>query len=136
MVVLKSKKNLKVSSYSIFKTLLTRLSLNYRTKGSTLIETLVATVLIVIVFIMASMVLNTMFSSSIKNSTRAIETELNQLQYLKLNDKLKLPYQENLGDWIINVEQYLENNVIVTEFEASNIQTNKIIVIKQNETEK
>ncbi|AUC77878.1 hypothetical protein CW732_18480 [Olleya sp. Bg11-27] len=98
-------------------------------------ETLVATVLIVIVFIMASMVLNTMFSSSIKNNTRAIETQLSQLQYLKLSDKLELPYQESLGDWIINVEQYLENNVIVTAFEASNIQTNKIIVIKHNETE-
>ncbi|WP_232735099.1 type II secretion system protein J [Olleya sp. Bg11-27] len=135
MVVLKNRKNFGASSKSIFKSLLTHLNINYRTKGSTLMETLVATVLIVIVFIMASMVLNTMFSSSIKNNTRAIETQLSQLQYLKLSDKLELPYQESLGDWIINVEQYLENNVIVTAFEASNIQTNKIIVIKHNETE-
>lgn len=123
MAVLKQNKNM-----------WTTLNLVYRLKGSTLMETLVATVLIVVVFIMASMVLNTMFSSSIKNNTRAIKAQLNQLQYLKLNDKLELPYQESLGDWSISVEKYIENNQTIIEFEATNINTNKTIVRKENET--
>ncbi|SFJ00131.1 PulJ/GspJ family protein [Olleya namhaensis] len=123
MAVLKQNKNMWTTLYLV-----------YRLKGSTLMETLVATVLIVVVFIMASMVLNTIFSSSIKNNTRAIKAQLNQLQYLKLNDKLELPYQESLGDWSISVEKYIENNQTIIEFEATNINTNKTIERKENET--
>jgi len=103
-------------------------------QASTLMETLVATVLIVIVFVIASMTLNSIFSSSIKNNTRAIEAKLNELQYLKLNNKLELPYQDTFGDWNISAEQYQDNNQMVVEFEANNTVTNKTIVIKQHES--
>lgn len=136
MVVLKNEKNLKNNIIAFIKNLRTRLNVDFRVKGSTLMETLVATVLIIVVFLMASMILNTMFSSSIKNNTRAVKTQLNQLLYLKHNNKLELPYQESLGDWTISVEKYIENNKTIIEFEASNINTNKTILRKQNETEK
>ncbi len=104
-----------------------------RVRGSTLMETLVATVLIIIVFMIASMILNSIFSSSIKNNIRAIEAELNELQYLNINNKLELPYQNTLGDWNISTDQYEDNKQMVIEFEANNTVTNKIIVVKQHE---
>jgi predicted PurR-regulated permease PerM len=104
-------------------------------KGSTLMETLVATVLIVVIFMAASMILNTIFSNSIKNNTRDIDTYLNELQYLEENNKLQLPHQEEFGKWHISIVEYKENYKSVIEFEASNPETNKTITIEQNKTE-
>lgn len=103
-------------------------------KGSTLMETLVATVLIVIVFMLASMILNTMFSSSIKNNTRSIEAKLSELQYLELNNQLEIPYQDTYDNWNISVGKYQENSKTIVEFEASNKETRKTIVLKQHDT--
>ncbi len=46
-------------------------------KAFTLMETLVATVLIVIVFMISSMLLNNLFYNSIKDNTIAIDAHLN-----------------------------------------------------------
>ncbi|MCD2260792.1 hypothetical protein [Psychroserpens luteolus] len=100
-------------------------------KSSTLMETLVATVLIVIIFMMSSMILNTIFSNTIKNNTRAIDSHLNELQYLQNNDKLELPYQEVFGKWQIMVTEFAQNNSTRVEFEAINSDTNKTITIEQ-----
>ncbi len=74
-----------------------------RIKGSTLMETLVASVLIVIVFMLAGMVLNNVFRNSFKNDTRAIEAHLNELQYLHKNKQLELPHQEVFDKWVVNI---------------------------------
>lgn len=100
-------------------------------KGSTLMETLVATVLIVAIFMIASMVLNNIFSSSIKNSTRAIDTQLYELQYLYDNDKLHLPFLESFGEWQIRIGEFQEKNETKIEFEAVNLVTNKTIIIER-----
>tara|TARA_R110002111_G_scaffold62859_1_gene103883 strand:+ start:297 stop:596 length:300 start_codon:yes stop_codon:yes gene_type:complete len=91
-------------------------------------ETLVATVLIVVIFMMASMILNNLFSNSIKNNTRAIEAQLSELQYLNENDKLEIPYNEDFKDWQIVVDSYKENNMTIIEFEATNSNTSKTII--------
>ncbi|WP_245925584.1 hypothetical protein [Algibacter marinivivus] len=95
-------------------------------------ETLVATVLIVIVFILASMILNNLFSNSINNNTQAIETHLNELQYLKQHSQLELPYTANFQNWSIIIETYQENNQSITAFEATNRKTNKTVNFIQN----
>lgn len=101
-------------------------------KGATLMETLVATVLIIIVFMMASMILNSIFSGTIKNNTRQVEAELNELKYLYYNNKLELPYVDELNDWEISVQHLKNENTIV--FDATHIKTNKNIesVIREN----
>jgi hypothetical protein len=96
-------------------------------KASTLMETLVATVLIVIIFMISSMILNNLFSNTIKNNTRAIETHLNELQYLYINDRLAIPYQDDFNDWEILIDKRKENQSIYVEFEAINRNTNKIL---------
>lgn len=104
-------------------------------KSSTLMETLVATVLIVVVFMLASMILNNLFSSNIKNNTRAIETYLNELQYLQRHQKIILPYHDDFETWHISIDRYSENNQAIIEFEAVNKRTNKTIIKQQFEKE-
>ena len=74
-------------------------------KAATLMETLVATVLIFVVFLMASAILNNLFSNTIKSNTRAITTKLYTLQYLYDNGQLQLPYQEDYQQWHISAER-------------------------------
>ena len=98
-------------------------------KGSTLMETLIATVLIVIVFMMASMILNNVFATSIKNNTRLIDAHLNELQYLELNNKLELPYYETINDWKISIVKYQDQSKSNIEFEAFNASSKQTILI-------
>jgi len=72
-------------------------------KASTLMETLVATVLIIVVFMIASMTLNNLFANSIKNSTSDIDAYLNELEYLYHNEKLVLPYHDAFAAWNISI---------------------------------
>ncbi len=105
-----------------------------KVKASTLMETLVATVLIVVVFITASMILNNLFSNTIKNNTRDIDAQLNELQYLYINEKLLLPYQSNFDLWEIKVDSYKQNNQNIVEFEAVQTETKKTILKQYVET--
>tara|TARA_R110002096_G_C14628966_1_gene724741 strand:- start:1797 stop:2135 length:339 start_codon:yes stop_codon:yes gene_type:complete len=94
-------------------------------KASTLMETLVASVLIVVVFMISSMILNNLFSNTIKSNTRAIEAHINELQYLYINEKLTLPYYDDLDKWNIEVKAFKEHNMSKVLFEAANTETNK-----------
>ena len=99
----------------------------YRFKGSTLMETLVATILIMVVFVVASLVLNNLFSSSINSNISVITNHLNELEYLQLNNQIRLPYSDTFDNWdiIVSNQKEDENNIIV--FEATNKATNKIV---------
>ena len=104
-------------------------------KASTLMETLVATVLIVVIFMMTSFILNGLFSSTMSNNTRHIEAHINQLNYLQQNKNLKLPYDELYGNWSISVLKRTENNNALIEFEAINIKTKKKLIQTHHETQ-
>jgi len=73
-------------------------------------ETLVATVLIVVVFMISSMILNNVFSNTVTSDKRAIDTRLNELTYLASHDKLKVPYQEDFKAWNITAELGTDKN--------------------------
>lgn len=98
-------------------------------KASTLMETLVATLLIFVVFMLASAILNNLFSNSIKNNTSAIESRLTTLHYLWQNDKLQIPYSEDLNNWQIVIEPFKEYNLPKVEFTAVQKETQKTISI-------
>jgi len=99
-------------------------------KGSTLMETLIATVLIVVIFMLASMILNNLFYTSIKSSKKDVSRYLNELQYLQQNQALQLPYYETYKNWNISIEKLPENNHDIVEIEAVNPKTKKSILIK------
>jgi Tfp pilus assembly protein PilV len=104
--------------------------LTKKIKGSTLMETLVATVLIVIVFMVASMVLNNLFASSISQNDNQVKQELLKLQYQYQNGILKVPYKNEFNQWSINVTEHNFNNESQVLFSATQLLSNKEVTYK------
>ena len=94
-----------------------------RIKASTLMETLVASVLIIIVFMIASMILNNIFYNSIKNNTQFIENRIHELHYLAMNKELTLPYEETTNKWKITIEKNKDKEDGMMLIEAENLIT-------------
>mgnify|MGYP006939817004 CR=1 FL=1 len=90
-------------------------------------ETLVATVLIIVVFMIASMTLNNLFANSIKNSTGDIDAYLNELEYLYQNEKLVLPYYDTIGAWNISIVASKDKQNSTVLINAIHKNTNKTI---------
>lgn len=96
-------------------------------KASTLMETLVATVLLVVIFMLASLILNNLFSNTINSNTDAIDNYLNELEYLYLNEEIEVPFYDDFKNWEINMQYGKEARQKVVLLEAVNINTNQTI---------
>jgi len=96
-------------------------------KASTLMETLIATVLVVVTFLLASMILNNLVSDAVSSNTMAIDTHLIELQYLQQHQKLEMPYTERFQNWSISVERLEEHNQPRIVFEATDLDRHKTI---------
>jgi hypothetical protein len=94
-------------------------------KSATLVESLVATVLIVIIFVVSSLIINNLLLNGFNNNTTEVENRLYELEYECQNNKLILPYQEHFKNWKIIIEKKT-NNII--EFKAQKEQSLKVIV--------
>ncbi len=81
-------------------------------------ETLVATVLIVIIFVLSSLTLNGMFSNTIKSDASQIEVYLNELEYLYQTERLELPHYSQYKNWEVSAERIIYNQEISIEIEA------------------
>lgn len=98
-----------------------------RVKASTLMETLVATVLIVVIFMVSSMLMNNMVSGKIKQNTEIAQEQLNALEYQFKNNGLALPYYEDFESWEIMVAREKTENTFIVIIEAKNPYTNKVV---------
>lgn len=92
-------------------------------------ETLVATVIIVLIFMISSFLLNSLFNNTIKHDTNAIQAHLSELMYLSEHDQIKIPYDDEFNDWIISVEKEAKKLV----FEASHKDLKRTITIERYE---
>ncbi len=92
-----------------------------------MVEVLVASVLILIVFAIASMSLSNIFKSTLKSNTHTIDTHLNKLQYQYQYGKIVAKYQEGFQDWNITITQQTINTINYSIIEAiqKNPTTNK-----------
>lgn len=99
-------------------------------KSATLIETLIATVLIVVVFLMASMIINTIFFNTFHQKKELVMNRLDELEYEYINKSIELPFSEEIENW--NIEIIKVNQSDVVEFKAQNKITNKEIIRKLN----
>lgn len=95
-----------------------------KVKASTLMETLVATVIILIIFIISSLILNNVFGNILANDLQPIETKMLELEYEYKNGKLKLPYQEDKGEWLYSLQKISDKKV---RLKAENYETNQSI---------
>lgn len=74
-----------------------------KVRAASLVEVLVASVLIVIVFAISSLSINNLLKRSYGAPPINIESRLKALEYAYLNNKLKLPYFENFQDGEISI---------------------------------
>ena len=80
-------------------------------------ETLVATVLIVVIFMMASLLLNSIYASSIQGNNQPLKTQFQKLEYAHRTGKISIPYAETWQDWEIEMfeERITTNAYVVME---------------------
>lgn len=99
-------------------------------KSATLVESLVATVLIVVIFIVSSLVINNLLLNGFNNNTTEIENRLYELEYEYQNNKIILPYNETYQNWEISVNKIVsvDSNEKIIEFEAKKNKSNKKVI--------
>ncbi|MGV8947182.1 MAG: hypothetical protein ACOH1N_12185 [Lutibacter sp.] len=97
-------------------------------KASTLVETITASIIIVIVFAIASLTLNNVFASTINNDTDQIENHLYKLEYQYVNHKISIPYNEAYENWELNISKAEENGTNWIVFKAINTITKKVVI--------
>lgn len=81
-------------------------------------ETLVATVLIIVIFLLSSLILNNIFLGQVNSQTGPVETRINELNYLLINEKIETPYAETFNQWDISINSYKERDRITVSFDA------------------
>lgn len=74
-----------------------------KVKSSSLIETVVATVIIIVVFTIASLTLTTVMSGITKSNTFKVQNRLDFLFYKIDNEQLELPYEENYDQFTLEL---------------------------------
>ena len=96
-------------------------------KGSTLMETMVATILIVTIFMISSMLLNNVLSTQIKNNTKGVSMLMEEIEYKYLNNLIATPYYVEESNWEIGLDKQQYNGNIFIVIEANNTVTGKLI---------
>lgn len=92
--------------------------------GSTLLESLIASVLIVVIFMVSSLILNNVIETKIKKDTSSIDYFVKKIEYQYLNDNIEIPFSQYENNWYIAVTE-----------ERSDNKNFKKIIIKAKHTE-
>ncbi len=80
-------------------------------KGTTLVETIVASVVIALVFGLATMLVNSVLKTTATNDTSASNYALNKLMYQYKNKAVEVPFREEFDTFEILAER--RNTVVV-----------------------
>lgn len=75
--------------------------------ASSLVEALVSTVIIMIVFGITIFSISNLLERKIKSSSFSVEQEVNKQVYFFKNNKLKLPLTTEKGNWLLEFEREL-----------------------------
>jgi len=101
-----------------------------KVNAATLIESIVASVIIIIIFTIASLTLNNVFESTVKNNTSRVQHRMNELSYLYLNQKITYPYREDFENWSIQLTKKTTNQQPYMLLEVTHTETKKSIIQK------
>lgn len=74
-------------------------------RAATLVESMIASVIIVVVFLIASLSLNNVFKSTVRFNDSNLQNRVKELRYLINNDKTTIPFYEENEQWDIAVER-------------------------------
>lgn len=92
-----------------------------------MVEVLVASAIILIVFVIGSLSLNNVFVSGIKGNDSLMKSRINELLYLTQHRKITLPYYEETETYDISIEKKGENIVIESLHKPTNKKTSQVI---------
>ena len=96
-------------------------------KSATLVETIVATVLILILFVISSLMINNIFRNNFLSNTDDVERRLITLEYQLQNHQIDIPYNETYENWEIMLERQAESKDGVILMNAHKKGTKKAI---------
>jgi ABC-type polysaccharide/polyol phosphate export permease len=99
--------------------------------ASTLMETLVATSIILIVFVVASLILMNTFKSVVQRDTFSVQNRLEVLQYLNAHKKITLPYDETFEAYEIAIETTQEEGIQYTIYQAKKADQKTPLIIRE-----
>lgn len=83
-----------------------------RIRAATLMETMVATVLIVVIFMMSSLVLNSLFKAQVKANLSPLKNRMYQLEYQYYHQKIALPFYEVWNQWEITMDSIPQQKTV------------------------
>lgn len=95
--------------------------------SATLMEVVVATALIVVIFVVASLVLNNLLKSYYLGRTHQATYRINQLHYQLSNGTIVVPYHERYGDWDIEIKKESARGETCVAFRAENQESGKTV---------
>lgn len=81
-------------------------------QAATLVETLTASGLILIVFLIASLSFNNIFTNHVHRDQSALENRLKELEYLYLHEQLQLPYAKDFEGWEVELTVQKEQTLL------------------------
>lgn len=96
-----------------------------------MVETLTASVIIVVVFMIASMSFNNVFMNTVRSDGNLLENRILEIKYLAMNERLFFPFYEEKEYWIITAEE--ETGQV--HFEVRNLRNNKEVGFKIEKVE-
>lgn len=99
---------------------------NNKLKASSLVETLIATVVIMVVFGIAIATISNVLERTVKSSTSAIDSELNKLVYLYEHDQIQVPDVRELKEWRIELKKVKGEEVNYIVFVAKHVKNQKV----------
>ena len=86
-----------------------------------------ATVLIVVIFMVSSMLLNNLLDGNIRQNTEMAQERLHALEYQYKNKGLQLPYYEDFESWEITISMEKRKGMALVVLEAENPKTKKVV---------
>ncbi len=95
-------------------------------KASSLVETLIATIIIMIVFGIAMASITNILERTVKNSTTKIDSRLNKLVYQYEYGLIKVPNIIEADKWTIETKKMNEGDLNFIVFKAVNKESQKV----------
>ena len=96
-----------------------------KVSASSLVETIVATVIIMIVFGIAMSSMLGVVKRTTENSTYIIDSKLQKLSYLYQNNELKVPNTIEIPQWTIVIKKQQEGKLTFVVFRATHKKNKK-----------
>jgi hypothetical protein len=78
-------------------------------RSATLVETLVSSVIIVLIFMITSVSVNNVLRNVITHNTFAIQNKVKEITYLLKNQKINIPYSEETQNFYLLLDK--KNNI-------------------------